>query len=127
MNILSRMEDAVPVLKLAKEQWAAKILLQQVLQNSISWSRRKLRESSKSSDDAASTVPGALGLAGRRRRTYGGSAINIDLTPLKRKPTAHVEEEDEREDETDVREMPGRAGEENKKEKERVLELFARN
>ena len=37
-NVLSRMEDAVPALKRAKEQWAAKVLLQQVLRNSISWS-----------------------------------------------------------------------------------------
>ena len=127
VNILSRMEDAVPALKLAKEQWASKILLQQVLRNSISWSKRKLRESSKSSDDAASTVTGALGLGGRRCRTQGGSAINMDLTPLKRKPSAHVEKEDELEDEADVRKMPERVGEENEKEKERILKFFARN
>ena len=58
---------------------------------------------------------------------YGGSAIDMNLTPLKRKPSAHMEEEDELEDETDVREIPGRFGEENEKKKERILEFFARN
>ena len=137
ISILSRMEDAVPSLKLAKEQWAAKVLFQQVLRNSISWFRRKVRESSKSNVDAASTVPGALGFAAGRRRTYGGSAINMELTPLKRKSSSQVEEEEEEElledeeeleGEVDVQEETERISEENEEEEdERILEYYAEN